>query len=217
MRPIDRPSAVAMFHRVVVDVRDVIFKVAFVADGVFPEAALPYGIFAMRVCGERRITLHHRARESRFDQRPRRRVVSVTIWHCPNRVQMVRQYTNRNGFNTSIRDNGTIRRTQIINAFHQHRRTTVRQRHREKVCSTRNKISSILNHCVALRSEARQGICTSNQGAGEVPSARKRKPGRASLLRATATALFGRAVHHEWRQVQSGFLAKSPWLRGACT
>jgi hypothetical protein len=76
----------AVFHWVVVDVRDVIFKVAFVADGVLPEAALPYGIFAMRVCGERRITFHHRARESRFDQRPRRRVVSVTIWHCPNRM-----------------------------------------------------------------------------------------------------------------------------------
>lgn len=41
MRPRVRARYVAVFHRIVVDVVEMADAVSFVADGVFPEAALP--------------------------------------------------------------------------------------------------------------------------------------------------------------------------------
>ena len=88
-------------------------------------------------------------------------------------MQMVWHDTNGNGFNAPFGDHGPVSVTQKVNAIHQHRRTPIRQRHREKKCHRRERNCADMTMpqsypvmAVALRSEARQGICSSNRGGG---------------------------------------------------
>ena len=67
MWPVGWSRGVSVFHRVVVDVIDVIFKITFIADRVFPEATLPDGQFTVTVRGEMPVTQCERSRESRLD------------------------------------------------------------------------------------------------------------------------------------------------------
>ncbi len=175
MRPVSRTRRMTMFHRVVVDVRDVIFQITFIADRVFPEAALPHHVFTKGVRNERRIAFRQRTRKPGFDQRPRRRIIGIIVRHRPDRVQVIGHHTDRHRGYVPCSHHRLISGTQIINMINQSRHPPISQRNRKEVSPTRNKIAPIHNHVsnrkpVAVRSEARQGNCSTSQR-GEVPSA----------------------------------------------
>ena len=78
MRPIDHSLHTIMFHRIPVDVIYVLGEVVFVAEHMFPKAALPNPtLFSLYTTRRDSFAFFNRAGEMAFDQVPACRVIAI--------------------------------------------------------------------------------------------------------------------------------------------
>lgn len=82
IRPVGDSRYLSMFDRVVVDVIDVVTKIAFVANGMFPESRLPRRFGCFSVADPPRKPLLEVLNEAR--------IVVKAVFHRDHRMQMIR-------------------------------------------------------------------------------------------------------------------------------
>lgn len=70
VRPVAHPRDQTVLHRVEMNVIHVPFEIAFVANGVFPEAALPQRGFAVRAARDKAAGCRNGVGEAAFDSAP---------------------------------------------------------------------------------------------------------------------------------------------------
>ncbi len=91
MRPVGGTSDITVFDGVVMDVIDVVVKVVFVLQGVFPKPPLPYATLAFALAtGVDAFGFGNASGKSGFDQHPAGRVIGIIGWQSENSMQMVR-------------------------------------------------------------------------------------------------------------------------------
>ena len=92
MWPVAYSRDIVVLDRVVMDVIDVVLQIAFVADHVFPIAALPDAAFAFSPPEGRDAFVHSETTRKRsFDEHPTRSKIVALFGQCLNRMQMIRQ------------------------------------------------------------------------------------------------------------------------------
>src|ERR1043165_7030197 len=92
MRPIHRPLAQSVLHRVVMNVIHMTDIIIVVANHVFPESSLPDSTFAFIGSTARsRLGVWHGAREYLLDLGPAHRIIVIALGKRPDAMQMLRQ------------------------------------------------------------------------------------------------------------------------------
>ena len=110
----------AIFHRVVVDIVDMMFQVIIVYDQMFPIAAPPETTFAFRDTGSAPpLTQRYPFREYGFDVRPPHRKICITGRQRPQTMQMIRHNHDRINGERPRRMGNTERMAQIVDMIRQ--------------------------------------------------------------------------------------------------
>ncbi len=172
VRPIHRLRRISVFHRVVVDVVDMMPEIIVAFDPMFPVTALPNAAFASRNPNHRTsFGFRQTQAEIRFDTTPASREIGIARRQPPDPMHMIRQYHPRNdrewtarSFECDTSPQPTEFRDQQIVA------TPLQQIHREKPRPARRPFASIIRHA---RQHAR--IAT-NPASENNPSARQKIP-----------------------------------------
>jgi hypothetical protein len=128
------------------DVIDVPFQIALIADGVFPEPALPERVFAVLAPSDWGTCLHDRRREPAFDQVPPVRIVRIVGRKRHDDVQVLWQHHDRFDREGMSMPGNTKRGAQRIDVIDQHARPSIREREGEEICAARDEIPPISNH-----------------------------------------------------------------------
>ena len=156
VRPIGSTRDVSMLYRVEVNVVDMTSKIFVAANGVFPISALPDSFFSLGYLTRRpqrgRIQT---ARKAGLDQAPARREVGVVFGHFPERVKMIRQNADRDGFKRAALLSNPIRTTEAIDFIDQQLTAAVRESDREKENAAFG--STVLRHGAVSKGDGGQG------------------------------------------------------------
>ncbi len=78
-----------VFHRVEVDVIDMLLQVIFVADLMFPIAPLPKVVFAFFILEQRYTLFHQGVGKMTFNGSPTAGVVVVIFWQLNDGVEVI--------------------------------------------------------------------------------------------------------------------------------
>ena len=137
----------AVFDRVVMDVIHVSRKIFVVANGVFPEAPLPYAAFAFRGAARRQpLWVRQGAGESGFDGVPARRKIRVAFRQCPDAMQMIGKNHGCVDREGALRLYGCECPAQNIDVFDQQSAFSFQQGDREKERTARNVGADVSRH-----------------------------------------------------------------------
>ncbi len=148
IRPIHRFRHIPVFHRVVVDVFDMVPEIVTVFDQMFPVKALPDAAFASRNPNHRTsFDFWKTQAEIRFDTTPASREIGIVFRQLPDPVHMIRQHhpsddrkwTARSFERDTIPQTIEFRYQQIVAAPFQ-------QVNREKPRPARRPFASIIRH-----------------------------------------------------------------------
>jgi hypothetical protein len=148
VRPVPHPLDVTMLERIDVDIVDMGRVVRIVPDGVLPEAPLPDApLVAPPADLGSVLDLLQGPREMLFDRPPAFRVIVVSGWECPDRVQVVRKHDPRVDVKRTpaayaangVSELGNVSDQQII-------RVSLEQVHREKIRAARYADAAIVGH-----------------------------------------------------------------------
>ena len=120
MRPIGWADDVTMFDRVVMDVIDVVTKVVFVLQGMFPKSALPHTSLAFALAtGVDAFGFGDVSGKSGFDQHPAGRVIGIAGRQSENGVQMIGHHHHGIDLKRVAAAHDANGLAERINVFHQ--------------------------------------------------------------------------------------------------
>src|SRR5712671_2285362 len=116
VRPVDNTRDMSVLDRIEVDVVDIALQIGIIANGVLPIATLPDALLSLAhlACGSRQGS--KAAREAALDQAPAGGKISVSF---RNRVNVIGQDADRDGFEWAALLDGSIDNSQSINLVHQ--------------------------------------------------------------------------------------------------
>ncbi len=119
MRPVDNTRDMSVLDRIEMDIVDIALQIGIIANGVLPIATLPDALLSLArlACGSRQGG--KAAREAALDQAPAGGKISVSFRQCPNRVNVIGQDADRDGFEWAALLDGSIDNSQSINLVHQ--------------------------------------------------------------------------------------------------
>jgi len=161
-RSILRPPDEAVLYGIVVDVIEVRFEVAFVADRMFPKSALPNAASPFAEPRGRTLRLSPAALQPRpselpLDPSPPQRIGVIARWQGPKGMQMLGQQHDSRDFKRVAQPTFPHRLAQ------QAPRRLIRKQSRpafgndrEKVGSPRNEVATIIRHADILHPVPRQ-------------------------------------------------------------
>lgn len=147
MRLIHRLRHMPVFHRVVVDVVDMMFQIIFVANEMLPIPPLPQTALTLQNPRSASVfILGDTPRKCGFDMSPTHGVTRIALRQGPKTMQMVRQNhdcINRERPRPMPRTESIA---QIIDAIHQQGLRTLRDGDGEEIGATRQPGSTIVRH-----------------------------------------------------------------------
>ena len=119
MRPVDNTRDMSVLDRIEMDIVDMALQIGIIANGVLPIATLPDTLLSLAhlACGSRQGS--KAAREAALDQAPAGGKISVSFRQCPNRVNVIGQDADRDGFERAALLDGSIDNSQSINLVQQ--------------------------------------------------------------------------------------------------
>jgi hypothetical protein len=146
MRPVGYTGYVSVLHGIEMNVIDMPFEVRFVAYGVLPIAALPNAFFSLGKLAFRPCPRVDTARKTTLDQAPARGEISIAFRKYPDRMDMIGQDTDGDGFERSTFLNEAISLPQAVNLVHKKVARSIRENDRKEECAAVDLRSSVLRH-----------------------------------------------------------------------
>jgi hypothetical protein len=129
------------------DVVDVTSEIVFVADGMLPITSLPNTLVAFRNLASRsQFWGWEQPRKPALDKAPARWEIEIFFWQGPDRVQMVRQYADRNSFEVVTFYNKSVRLAEMIDMPHKKVTRPVGKRYRKEERAARDLCATISQH-----------------------------------------------------------------------
>jgi hypothetical protein len=132
-----------MFHRIVVDIIDVLLEIAIVTDGVLPKPTLPKRSFGVCPPSERRSRRNDCIGEATFDQAPSHGEVGVAVRQSHDDVEVMRQHDDGvdvEGVASPDQSYGSAQRREVID---QHTRHSISEGRSDEKRAAGKKIPSI--------------------------------------------------------------------------
>jgi hypothetical protein len=181
-RPISNLGYIAMLHRIEMDIVHVPLEIGGVPDGVLPITPLPKPPFTARAFALRaRCSLFKSARKSCLDQTPAQRVVVIPTRQRPQRMQVIRQNADCDGFKWIPTLDRCVNPSQSIDLSHQKIARSVGERHREEIDSSTDFAAAVSRHTGSRISPTSWPVGGSAWARFALPTLRAAAPHRGSF------------------------------------
>ena len=140
-----------MFHRVEIHIIHTPPQISIIAYRMFIKAPLPNPFFPPPLLTCRNIFKRFECiGKFRFQQTPAQRIIIIAIRQSPNRMNMIRQHTNRHRFKSITLLHKSISFTQQINLLDQQAGFLICQFYRKEKRAARKIIPTIMRHLFPL-------------------------------------------------------------------
>jgi hypothetical protein len=124
----------SMLDRVVVNVIDVTSQIVVAPNGVLPVTPLPNAFIALfNLASGAQLRAGESTRKFAFNETPTHWEVQIARWQRPNRMQMIGQYADGNGFERIMISSKFVRFAEAIDMPHKKVARPLGKRDREEV------------------------------------------------------------------------------------
>jgi hypothetical protein len=122
-------------------------EIGFIADGMLPITSLPNTLIAFgNLASRSQVGGWEKARKPALDKAPACWEIEIFFWQRPDRVQMIRQYADRNGFEVVTAHNKSVRFAEMINMPYKKITRAVGERYREEECAPLDLCTTVSRH-----------------------------------------------------------------------